>query len=33
MITHRMRLAETGDAFRLVMAAAESLKIIIEPQR
>ena len=33
MITHRMGLAETGDAFRLVLAAGESLKIIIEPQR
>jgi len=33
LITHRMPLAKTGDAFRLVMAAGESLKIIIEPQR
>lgn len=33
MITHRLPLAETGEGFRLVAAAEDSLKVIIEPQR
>ena len=33
LITHRLPLAETGEAFRLVEAAGDSLKVIIEPQR
>jgi len=33
MITHRLSLEETGLGFRLVAAAAESLKVIVEPQR
>jgi L-iditol 2-dehydrogenase len=33
MITHRLGLAETGLGFKLVAAAQESLKVIIEPQR
>jgi L-iditol 2-dehydrogenase len=33
MITHRLGLAETGLGFRLVAAAGESIKVIIEPQR
>jgi len=33
MVTHRLPLAETGEGFRLTAAAAESLKVIIEPQR
>ena len=32
-ITHRLPLAETGRAFALVEAAAESLKVLVEPQR
>jgi L-iditol 2-dehydrogenase len=33
MITHRLGLAEAGLGFHLVANAAESLKVIIEPQR
>jgi L-iditol 2-dehydrogenase len=33
LITHRLPLAAIGDAFRLVEAAGESLKVIIQPQR
>ncbi len=33
MITHRLPLAETGKGFRLVQEAAESLKVLVEPQR
>ena len=33
LITHRLPLAAITDAFRLVEAAGESLKVIIEPQR
>ena len=33
MITHRLGLAETGLGFQLVVNAADSLKVIIEPQR
>jgi hypothetical protein len=33
MITHRLPLAETGEGFRLVAEAGESLKVIVEPQR
>jgi L-iditol 2-dehydrogenase len=33
MITHRLGLAETGDGFRLMTEAGESLKVVIEPQR
>jgi L-iditol 2-dehydrogenase len=33
MITHRYSLAETGSAFQLVANAADSIKVIIEPQR
>lgn len=33
MITHRLPLAGTGEGFRLVAAAQDSLKVIIEPQR
>jgi L-iditol 2-dehydrogenase len=33
MITHRLGLVETGLGFRLVAAAQDSLKVIIEPQR
>ncbi len=33
MVTHRLGLAETGEGFRLVEAAGESLKVIVEPQR
>ncbi len=33
LITHRLPLAETGEAFRLVVEAGESLKVIVEPQR
>ena len=32
LITHRLPLARTGDAFRLVEEAGESLKVIISPQ-
>jgi len=33
MITHRLGLADTGRGFKLVAAADESLKVIIEPQK
>jgi len=33
MITHRLGLAETGEGFRLVTEARQSIKVIIEPQR
>jgi len=33
MITHRLRLEETGLGFQLVAGAQESLKVIIEPQQ
>jgi L-iditol 2-dehydrogenase len=32
LITHRLSLAETGEGFRLVEAAGESLKVIVRPQ-
>jgi L-iditol 2-dehydrogenase len=33
MITHRLPLSETAEAFRLMLTAGNSLKIIIQPQR
>ena len=33
LITHRLPLAATGEAFRLVAEAGESLKVIVEPQK
>ena len=33
MVTHRLSLAETGLGFQLVAQAANSIKVIIEPQR
>ena len=33
MITHRFGLADTGEGFKLVAGAGESMKVIIEPQR
>jgi L-iditol 2-dehydrogenase len=33
LITHRLPLSKTGDGFRLVAEAAQSIKVIIEPQR
>lgn len=33
MITHRLRLAETGSGFQMVADAGDSIKVIIEPQR
>jgi L-iditol 2-dehydrogenase len=33
MITHRLRLVETGMGFQLVVGSHDSLKVIIEPQR
>ncbi len=33
LITHRLPLEQTGDGFRLVAEAGESLKVIIEPQK
>ena len=33
MISHRLPLAETGQGFRLTAGAAESLKVVIQPQR
>lgn len=33
LITHRLPLARTGEGFRLVVEAGESLKVIVEPQR
>jgi L-iditol 2-dehydrogenase len=32
LITHRLPLEKTGDAFKLVEAAGESLKVIVRPQ-
>lgn len=33
MITHRLGLAETGVGFKLMCGGADSLKVIVEPQR
>jgi len=33
MITHRLGLAETAEAFRLMIEGGDSLKVIVEPQR
>ncbi|MBU0701389.1 zinc-dependent dehydrogenase [bacterium] len=33
MITHRLKLSETGYGFQLVTKAQDSIKVIIEPQR
>jgi L-iditol 2-dehydrogenase len=33
LITHRLPLSAIGDAFRLVEAAGESIKVIVEPQK
>ena len=33
MITHRLRLAETGSGFQMVADAGDSIKVIVEPQR
>ncbi len=33
MVTHRLGLDETGDGFRIVAEARDSLKVVIEPQR
>jgi L-iditol 2-dehydrogenase len=33
MITHRLRLSEAAEGFRLVASAGESLKVILEPNR
>ena len=33
MITHKLGLAETGEGFKLVAEAHDSIKVIIEPQR
>jgi L-iditol 2-dehydrogenase len=33
MITHRLGLAETGEGFRLVAEARDSIKVIIDPRR
>jgi L-iditol 2-dehydrogenase len=33
MITHRLGLADTGDGFKLVAGAGESMKVIIEPHK
>ena len=33
LITHRVPLEKTGEAFRMVIDAGESLKVIVEPQR
>lgn len=33
MITHRFGLADTGEGFKLVAGAGESMKVIIEPQK
>lgn len=33
MITHRLSLAETGEGFRIVADAADSIKVIVQPQR
>ena len=33
MVTHRLGLADTADAFRLMLQGGDSLKVIVEPQR
>ena len=33
MVTHRLGLDETGEGFRLVAEAGESLKVVVEPRR
>jgi len=33
MVTHRLGLDETGEGFRLVAEAGDSLKVVVEPQR
>jgi len=33
MVTHRLRLDETGEGFRFVAEAGGSLKVVVEPQR
>jgi L-iditol 2-dehydrogenase len=33
MVTHRLGLDETGNGFRLVAEAGDSLKVVVEPQR
>jgi L-iditol 2-dehydrogenase len=33
MITHRLPLAKTGEGFKLVAGAGESVKVVVEPQR
>jgi L-iditol 2-dehydrogenase len=33
MITHRLPLAKTAEGFQLVVEAAESMKVVIEPQK
>ena len=33
MITHRFGLAQAGEGFRLVAAASDSIKVVIEPQK
>ena len=33
MVTHRLGLDETGDGFRLVAEAGDSLKVVVEPHR
>jgi L-iditol 2-dehydrogenase len=33
MITHRLGLVETGEGFRLVAEARDSIKVIIDPRR
>jgi L-iditol 2-dehydrogenase len=33
MITHRLPLSRTGEGFRLVAEAGDSLKVIIYPQK
>jgi L-iditol 2-dehydrogenase len=33
MITHRLPLQDTAEGFRLVTQAADSIKVVIEPQR
>ncbi len=33
MITHRFGLADTGEGFKLVAGAGESMKVIVEPQK
>jgi L-iditol 2-dehydrogenase len=33
MVTHRLGLAETGEAFRMMVDGEDALKVIVEPQR